>query len=138
MKIKKESENYDPKTSIIYGRISTQVSKYDKFILVNKPITSAILNGEVEFLPSKSGGIGTLRIKEEEIYCLEREFRSDWNKVVRKLCKILQLEDEETEMVIARQPKAPPIREKKKRPTQWQLMHDKRYWPAEKTLRDFK
>ena len=113
MKIKKEPDTYDPRTPVIFGRISTQVSKSNDFILVNKFVALAIIEGDVEFIRNKSGGIGMLRIKEEEIYCLEREFRSDWNKVVRKLCKILQLDDEEAEKVITRQPKAPPKREKK-------------------------
>ncbi len=121
MKLVPEKEN----SYGIEAKISTQASNDQ--LAVCKGDADCILNGDVVFNPSKYGGIGTLEINGDEIPCLEREYRKDWEKIVRKMCKIRGLSEEETEQAVKRQPAPPAKREKKPRPTREQLATDPRY-----------
>lgn len=94
-----DSENY-------YGKISSQVDK--KGILLSQDDVVTILAGKFEFIPNKDnkGGIGSLEINEHRLHCLEREYKADWLKIIRKLCKIIG-EEENTEEYISFQPALP-------------------------------
>lgn len=132
MEIVKEREPYSINSPRYYGKIYTQAGSGNKWILIGIDQAIKILRGEIYFQPGKQGGIGVLQIGDydfDKIYCLEREFRSDWEKVVRKLCKLMKItNNEDINLILKQQPQLPPVvRKKKSRPTREQLMTDPRY-----------
>lgn len=99
-----------------FAEITTQVSNSTAKIYVSKPEIELILSGYIQFIPNSSGnsGIGTLQIGGQSIHTLEREFRSDWHKIVQKLCKMIELPASDVETALSNQPVlAPKVKDKK-------------------------
>ena len=65
------------------------MSKKDPDILVGKKEINAIIGIKIIFYPNKTSGIGILEINGQQIHCLEREYRNDWGKIVRKIGELL-------------------------------------------------
>lgn len=133
MKFVEDKKPYSSKSPRFLGKIYSQVD--NKWILVGKHQVCKIVDGDVHFYSVKQNrGIGILQIgeyEEDKIHCLEREFREDWEKIIRKICKMCgttDADEDKIKEILARQPQLPTVaHEKKARPTREQLMTDPRY-----------
>lgn len=147
MKLVKEKAPYSPTSPRFLGRIYTQAGGDNEWISLGKHQINEILDGHVTFTPSLRGGIGILQIgdcESDKIHCLEREYRSDWQKIIRRIFELSDCGDDEKfiQFVIKRQPIAYLSQPTDSRPTHEQLLTDPRYnndsvWAELKGLKEY-
>jgi hypothetical protein len=91
-----------------FGKITTQVGGDNpggaNALYVDKPELDIIMSGGEAFIPDPhDGAIGTLKIGQQEIPCLSREFRREWSKnILAKIPKMIKDEQKKWTADVAR------------------------------------